>query len=57
MTDMKIAVLDYASGSVDIFDAPDFGTTEELDKCLEERGHNPHQVYFMSDVKRININI
>lgn len=54
---MKIAVLDYASGSVDIFNAPDFGTTEELDKCLEERGHNPEYVHFMSDVKRININI
>ena len=52
---MKVAVLDYASGSVDIFNAPDFGTTEELDKCLKERGHNPEFVHFMCDVKRINI--
>lgn len=52
---MRIAVLNYATGCVDIFNAPDFGTTEELDKCLEERGHDPELVHFMSDVKRINI--
>ena len=52
---MKYAVLDYTTGEVDIFNAPDFGTTEELDKCLKERGHNPKNVFYMSDVKRVNI--
>lgn len=54
---MKIAVLDYTKGEVDIFDAPDFATTEELDECLEKRGHKPDNVYYMSDVKHINFEL
>lgn len=51
---MKIAVLDYASGSVDIFEVPE---GEHIKWYLtEEKGYNLDLIYWM-EVKSININI
>lgn len=51
---MKIAVLDYASGSVDIFEVPD---GEHIECYLtEEKGYRMDEIHWM-EVKSININI
>ncbi len=53
---MKIAVLYYTIASVDIFDAPDFETTEEVEDYLaNEKGYNLDDIYYMADVQSINI--
>lgn len=51
---MKIAVLNYASGSVDIFEAPE---GENIERYLtEEKGYWMDEIYWM-EVKSINISI
>ena len=51
---MKVAVLDYASGSVDIFEVPE---GEHIEWYLtEEKGYRMDDIYWM-EVKCININI
>ena len=51
---MKVAVLDYASGSVDIFEVPE---GEHIECYLtEEKGYNMAHINWM-EVKCININI
>lgn len=51
---MKIAVLDYAGGSVDIFEIPE---GEHIEWYLtEEKGYNLEEIHWM-EVKCININI
>lgn len=51
---MKIAVLDYASGSVDIFEVSD---SEHIEWYLAvEKGYNLDNIHWM-EVKSININI
>lgn len=51
---MKIAVLDYASGSVDIFEVPE-GEHIEL-YLTEEKGYRLDDIHWM-EVKCINIHI
>ena len=52
---MKIVVLDYIDGSVDIIDAPvSFKTEEETEKWLQERGYNLACISWMSRVKQIS---
>ena len=51
---MKIAVLDYASGSVDIFEVPE-GEDVEL-FLARDIGYRMDDIYWM-EVKSININI
>jgi len=53
---MKIAVLDYTSGSVDVFEVD-----EGMEGCVEyflteEKGYNLDNIHWM-EVKAININI
>lgn len=51
---MKIAVLDYSTGSVDIFEIPE---GEHIEWYLtEEKGYDLAEIYWM-EVKAININI
>jgi len=51
---MKIAVLDYSSGCVDIFEVPE---GEHIERYLtEEKGYNMDNIYWM-EAKSININI
>lgn len=51
---MKIAVLDYSSGCVDIFEVP---AGEHIEWYLtEEKGYNMDNIYWM-EAKCININI
>lgn len=51
---MKIAVLDYTSGSVDIFEVSE---SEHIEWYLtEEKGYRLDDIYWM-EVKCININI
>ena len=51
---MKIAVLDYAGGSVDIFEVPD--NEPVVWYLTEEKGYNMDHIHWM-EVKTININI
>lgn len=54
MTAMRIAVLDYASGSVDIFEVPE---GEHIEWYLtEEKGYRLDHIHWM-EVNCININI
>lgn len=51
---MKIAVLDYASGSVDIFEVPE---EENIEWYLtEEKGYNLDNIHWL-EAKCINIHI
>lgn len=49
MTDMLTAVLNYPTGSVDLFNIPDgLNTTEEVEKYLEEDcGYKMSDIYYM----------
>ena len=51
---MKIAVLDYASGSVDIFEVPEGENIEWY--LTEEKGYRLDDIYWM-EAKAINIHI
>lgn len=51
---MKIAVLDYTNGSVDVFEVPE-GEDVEL-YLTEEKGYRLDDIYWM-EAKTININI
>lgn len=53
---MKVAVLDYSSGCVDIFEV-DKGYENFVERFLtEEKGYNLASIYWM-EAKVININI
>ena len=51
---MKIAILDYIDGSVDIVDT-DLSCliTEEVEAWLDEHGYNLSSIEWMGDVKNI----
>lgn len=51
---MKIAVLDYASGSVDIFEVPEEKHIEWY--LTEEKGYNLENIHWMQ-AKCINVHI
>lgn len=51
---MKVAVLDYSSGCVDIFEVPKGENIEWY--LIEEKGYNLDNIHWM-EVKCININI
>ena len=51
---MKVAVLDYSSGSVDIFEVPD--NEPVVWYLTEEKGYRMDDIHWM-EVKCININI
>ena len=51
---MKIAVLNYSTGDVDIFEVP---KEEDVERYLaEEKGYNLDNIFWM-EAKCININI
>ena len=54
---MKIAVLNYSVGEVDILDAPsELETSEEIELWLEvNRGYRIADIYYMADVKHLNV--
>ena len=53
---MRVAVLDYASGSVNVFDAPDYMDGQNLEQWLcQEHGFSPDTIAWMSGVQQINI--
>jgi len=52
---MKIVVLDYIDGSVDIIDAPvSFNSDEETEAWLQQRGYVLSCISWMSRVKQIS---
>lgn len=51
---MKIAVLDYLDGSVDIIDTDlSCVSTEEVESWLDEHGYDLSSIAWMGDVKNI----
>lgn len=51
---MKIAILDYCVGEVNIHEAPEMDTTEEIEAWLENLGYKSSQISWMAGVTRIN---
>ncbi len=56
---MKIAVMNYTNGNIDIFNA-DFAEIEQdhsgdVEDYLQSIGYDLNEIYFMADVKHINI--
>ena len=52
---MKIVVLDYIDGSVDIIDSPvAFNSDAETEAWLQERGYNLDCIHWMSRVRKIS---
>ena len=56
---MKIAVLNYPVGDVDILDAPDDLQTSEEIECwlVANYTYRMSDIYYMADVKNVNIGI
>ena len=53
---MKIAVLNYAIGYVEIINAPEMDSVEQVEKYLtEERGYYLDSISYMCDVNKIEI--
>lgn len=53
---MKIAVLDYSVGEVDIINAPEMETSEEIETWLEDAGgYKLSEIGWMAGVNHVNI--
>ena len=53
---MKIAVLDYSVGEVDIINAPEMETSEEIETWLEDAGgYKLSEISWMAGVNHVNI--
>jgi hypothetical protein len=52
---MKIAVLDYSVGEVDIIEAPEMELSEEIENWLEDAGgYRLGDISWMAGVNRVN---
>lgn len=52
---MKIAVLDYSVGEVDIIEAPEMELSEEIENWLEDAGgYRLSDISWMAGVNRVN---
>lgn len=52
---MKIAVLDYSVGEVDIIEAPEMELSEEVEEWLSlEMGYHISSIAWMAGVNRVN---
>ena len=51
---MKIVVIDYIDGRVDIIDAPVSLNEEETEAWLQQRGYDLNSIHWMSRVRQIS---
>ena len=52
---MKIAILDYSVGEVDIIEAPEMELSEEIENWLEDAGgYRLDDISWMAGVNRVN---